>query len=407
MRLARGRGTGGGVAGPIRPGSDVERPISPSEVNSLARELLETAFPGVWVAGEVTGWKRHASGHCYFALRDARAQIRCVMFAQDARRLPTDPAEGMEVRAFGAITLYERRGEYQLRASVVEGAGGDGLWRLAFDRLRAALDGEGLLAPARKRRLPSHPVTVGVVTSRDGAALQDILRVIGERAPWTRVLLAPARVQGDGAAGEIAAALARLALTGRADVIVVGRGGGSIEDLWAFNDEVVARAIVAAAVPVVSAVGHEVDVTIADLVADARAPTPSAAAELVTPDRRALQREIASLEARLRAGLRNGTARNARLIERLDEAVGSAARRRLRSGEERALRAAGKLEALSPLASMRRGYAVPLDREGRILRGANSFHPGDPFRLRVVDGSIGCTVREIEVGVHHRDVEDA
>jgi exodeoxyribonuclease VII large subunit len=248
-----------------------------SQVNAVARELIEGALPPLWVVGEVANFTRARSGHCYFSLRDEYAQLRCVMWRDEARRLPTAPEEGMQVRALGRLSLYEARGEFQLVVSVLEGRG-DGLWKLAFERLRAKLDAEGLTSPLRKRPLPRVPAVVGVVTSPDGAALRDVISVIRRRAPWTRLVVAGCRVQGDGAAAEIVAALERCGRFSGADVLIVGRGGGSVEDLWAFNDEAVARAIAACPVPVISAVGHETDFTIADLVADLRAPTPSAAA---------------------------------------------------------------------------------------------------------------------------------
>src|SRR5690606_22253835 len=240
--------------------------------------MLEARIPPLWVEGEISGWKRHSSGHAYFCLRDVNAQIDGVMFRSDVQRLPIEPEQGMHVRAFGTVTLYGKRGDYQFVARRPEATADGGPWRPAFERLRKRLQREGLLDRSRKRPLPRHPRAGGVVTSPVGAALHDILHVIERRAPWTRVILSPARVQGEGAAFEIARAIA---LFERArvsiDVLIVGRGGGSTEDLWAFNEEPVARAIAASPVPVISAVGHEVDVTIADLVADLRAPTPSAA----------------------------------------------------------------------------------------------------------------------------------
>ncbi len=369
---------------------------SVSAVNALVREFLEGAFPPLWVAGEVGGWKRHTSGHCYFSLRDATAQLRCVMFRSDAQRLPTDPEEGMEVRALGTLTLYERRGDYQLVVRELEGEGAGGLWRLAFERLRAKLDAEGLLAPERKRSLPRCPATVAVVTSPVGAALYDILHVIERRAPWTRVLLCPAKVQGDGAAEDVARAIERVGRHGTADVLIVGRGGGSLEDLWAFNEEVVARAIAASPIPVISAVGHEVDVTIADLVADARAPTPSAAAEAVVPDGRVLERHLDDLGARLPAALRQLVAERRGELLLQGAALDRGVRAVLRTRRERLLQAAGKLEALSPLAALRRGYAVPLDGEGRVLRRAQQFAAAGRIRLRVVDGTVDCRVEEVD-----------
>lgn len=373
------------------------RAYSVSAVNAMARQLLEGTVPPLWVAGEVTGWKRHGSGHCYFTLRDATARLRCVMFRTDAQRLPTDPEEGMEVRAFGTLTVYERGGDFQLVVRELEAQGAGGLWRLAFERLRAKLEQEGLLAPERKRPLPRFPATVGIVTSPDGAALHDILRVIERRAPWTRVVFCPARVQGEGAAEDLARALGVFRAAPVADVLIVGRGGGSVEDLWAFNEEVLARAIAASPIPVVSAVGHEIDVTIADLVADARAPTPSAAAEMVVPDRGAVGREVAVLAARLGAAVRRrlDDARDEvdGLRGALDEAIGRTIQRRA----ERLEALAGRLDALSPLAALRRGYAVPLGADGRILRSARQFEPGGRVRLRVVDGRVECRVEDVSL----------
>lgn len=371
------------------------RALSPATVNALAREILEEALPPLWVAGEVTGWKRHRpSGHCYFSLRDARAQLRCVMFESDARLLPTDPEEGMRLRALGVLTVYERRGEFQLRVQRVEGEEGDGLWRLAFERLKGRLEAEGLLAPERKRALPRLPEAVGVVTSPVGAALHDILRVLRARAPWTRVVFSPARVQGPGAAGELARAIRRFSTAGAVQVLIVGRGGGSAEDLWAFNEESVVRAIAASAVPVVSAVGHETDVTLSDLVADVRAATPSAAAELVVPDADALRRELQATGARLRGALGSRRRAARRELAGLEARLAGMVRERQRRRVERLRDLGGRLHALSPLAVLSRGYAVPLGDGGRVLRRRTDFAPGRPFRLRVTDGAVDCRAEE-------------
>jgi exodeoxyribonuclease VII large subunit len=372
--------------------------FSVTAVNTLAREALEGVVPPLWVHGEVTGWKRHPSGHCYFGLRDARSQLRAVMFRLDAQRIPTDPAEGMKLRAFGTVTLYEKRGEYQFVVRELEAQGAGGLWRLAFDRLRAKLDAEGLLAPERKRPLPRHPMTVGVVTSPVGAALQDILQVIRARAPWTRVRFAPAKVQGEGAAHSLARAVRMFRRRGMADVLIVGRGGGSVEDLWAFNEEVLARAIVACPIPVISAVGHEVDVTIADLVADHRAPTPSAAAERAVPDRAAVGREIAVLEARLGVAARRMHHRRSMLVADLRVALEDRIGRNVTERRTRLGRVAEKLNALSPLGALQRGYAVPLAEDGSLLRRVGDFTPGRRVRLRVVDGAVPCRVEGSEDG---------
>jgi exodeoxyribonuclease VII large subunit len=364
-----------------------------SEVNAAARELLETSLPPLWVLGEVASWKRVAKGHCFFTLKDARSELRCAMWRDDAARLPAEPVVGMEVRCFGYLTIYERGGDYQLVVRELE-ARGPGLWRLAFEKVRDRLAREGWLDPARKRPLPRFPRAVGVVTSTDGAALRDIVAVIRRRAPWVDIVVRGTRVQGEGAAEEIAAAVRALAGSGLVDVCIVGRGGGSPEDLWVFNDERVARAIAEAPVPTISAVGHEIDVTIADLVADHRAPTPSAAAECAVPDRAALARELETCGARMRAALRRHLdALRARADrERAALARAFAARLDARRRELDAL--ARRLDALSPLAVLRRGYAVPIGPDGRVLRGVEAFRPGLEFELRVHRGRVRSRVLE-------------
>ncbi len=406
-----------------------------SQVNRSVKRLIESRMSSLWVSGEVANWKRAGSGHRYFTLKDDRAQIRCVMWRTDAARLPIDPEDGMEIRAHGNLTLYEARGEYQFGVRRIEAAGSDGLWRIAFEKLRARLEQEGLLDSARKRPIPRFPRTVGVVTSTSGAALRDILSVVRRRAPWTRVLVMGARVQGEGAALEVAQALRTLGRSGRVDVVIVGRGGGSIEDLWAFNEEPVARAIASCPVPVISAVGHEVDVTISDLVADLRAPTPSAAGEAAVVDGAAVARYLGEAPARLDSALRNLVARRRQAVvdgiprlrralgrridptraqvrvvdDRLERAFRALLQRRrqraaVRERLERAMAVlverrrqqlagrAGRLQALSPLATLERGYAVPMRPEGGLLRSVSEFSRGEPFTLRVVDGRVECTV---------------
>lgn len=374
---------------PPPPGTAPESAIPVTELNERARRLVEGAFGNVWVGGEVTNWGPHRSGHCYFSLRDDDAQLSCVMFRSDMARLPTHPEEGMRVAAYGRPTIYGSRGSWQLVVRDIR-ASGEGLWKLAFERLKAKLAAEGLLDPARRRPLPRVPARIGVVTSRSGAALRDVVAVVRRRAPWARVLVCDCRVQGDGAGRSIAAALDRLVRHGGCDVILLTRGGGSVEDLWAFNEEIVARAIVACPVPTVSAVGHEIDVTIADLVADFRAPTPSAAAESVVPEtevlREALRGRAAVLVELLRRRTRNGRERARLAAARMDERVA----RGLRDRRARLERAAGRLDALSPLGTLRRGYAVPLDADGNVLRRADDFETGEAFRLRVTDGNIHC-----------------
>jgi exodeoxyribonuclease VII large subunit len=392
---------------------------SVAEVNGAVRALLEQSLPPVWVGGEVANWTRARSGHCYFTLKDESAQLRCVMWRSDAARLPMDPEQGMRVRAFGRLTLYEVRGDFQLSVRQIEGEGEEGLWRLAFERLKGKLEAEGLMDPARRRPIPRFPRTIGVVTSPTGAAFHDIVTVVRRRAPWTRILLRGTRVQGEGAGEEVARAIRVLGESGLAELLIVGRGGGSIEDLWAFNEEPVARAVAECPVPVISAVGHEVDVTISDLVSDLRAPTPSAAAEAAVHDRETLLELLEALRPRLARGLRSQVegrrsrvregarwlqtgvsrgvvpplwARLERDARRLGRSVSEAIRRR----RERLGRVAGKVEALSPLSTLRRGYAVPLAPEGGVLRTTNDFRGHPLFHLRVVDGRILCQTNEIE-----------
>lgn len=397
------------------PAPDGPKVWSVSQVNRAVRGLLESSVDPLWVGGEIGGWTRSRAGHCYFTLKDDRAQLRTVMFSREAQLLPTDPEEGMKVRVLGTLTLYEARGEYQLVAQQLEAEGTEGLWRLAFEKLRTKLEAEGLLEQSRKRPLPEYPDCVGVVTSPTGAALRDILSVLRRRAPWIRVILKGARVQGEGSALEVARALEALAGSGLPDVIIVGRGGGSVEDLWAFNEEPLARAIAASPVPVVSAVGHEIDVTISDLVADLRAPTPSAAAESVVPEAQAIQRSLVRTPTRLAGGVRAVLGRRRTRVDERLLRLGTSIEHRLRpvrqaldvssSRMEHTLRGltdrrrqkleaeAGRLEALSPLATLARGYSVAQGPDGRVLRRVADFEPDTDFRLRVNDGSLTATVQ--------------
>lgn len=327
-------------------------------------------------------------------MRDAEAQIDCVMFRSDARGLPTDPDDGMEVCALGRLTLYEAGGKYQLVVRSLE-ARGEGLWRLAFEKLRARLASEGLLDPSRKRPLPTVPARVAVVTSRSGAALRDVIAVIRRRAPWTRILVSSCRVQGREAAPEIVTALERIGRDGSADVVIVTRGGGSVEDLWAFNEESVARAIVSCPVPVVSAVGHEIDFTIADLVADLRAPTPSAAAETVVPDGGVLTAHLRGLGDGLTQALRGVVLRGRERSEEDARQLIQATHQVLSVKSAGIAVAAGRLEALSPLATLGRGYAVALREDGTVLRTGSMFLVGEKFDLRVVDARVECRVEGV------------
>jgi exodeoxyribonuclease VII large subunit len=251
------------------PGTSQESALSIAELNGYAKEVLEGAFPPLWIKGEVSNFTAHRNGHWYFSLRDANAQISCVVWSRDVKRLPAAPDEGMQVLARGQISVYAARGQMQFAISTLE-AEGEGLWRKAFEKTRAALEKDGLLDPARKRALPRFPKRVAVITSPDGAALHDVVSVIGRRNPGVDIVVIPAAVQGETAPDSLLKALDRLERWNGADVLIIGRGGGSREDLWAFNDERVARAIAACNIPTISAVGHEVDFTIADLVADHR-----------------------------------------------------------------------------------------------------------------------------------------
>lgn len=376
------------------PGASASSAIPVGVLTQTAREVLEGAFVPLWVRGEVTDFKAHRNGHWYFCLRDESAQLRCVVWARDQRRIPAAPDEGMQVTALGQLTVYAARGEMQFTIKAME-AEGDGLWRKAVERTLAALERDGLLAAERKRPLPRYPRRIAIVTSPSGAAVRDVIAVARRRSPGVQVVVVPAKVQGDGAPEELCLALERVARWRDVDVVIIGRGGGGREDLWAFNDERVARAVAACPVPVVSAVGHEVDITVCDLVADHRAATPSAAAEACVPMREALEGELRALGGAMRAAMRWRTedgrqrlrlaARDAvRLAERIAE--------RRRAGLEHA---AARLHALSPLATLERGFAVASDASGRTLTRAADFAAGSPFTLRVRDGVVDAVASRV------------
>jgi len=376
------------------PGLSPESAISIAMLTLATRDILEGAVEPLWVRGEVVGLKPHRNGHWYFTLKDAEAQIRCVTWASDARRLPAPPDEGMTVTALGKLTVFPARGELQLRVITMEAAG-DGLWRKAFEQVRRKLDAEGLFAAERKRPLPLLPRCIAVVTSTDGAVLHDVVSVIKRRCRITQVVVSHAAVQGDDAPASLVAALHRVARWGHADVVILGRGGGSREDLWAFNDERVVRAAAGMPVPVISAVGHETDVTLCDLAADQRAATPSAAAELAVPHLADLVRRVRQLGIDLRdAGVAHGEAAGERLAA-AGVAVSRAAampieRRRL---ELEGL--AGRLHALSPLATLARGYAVVTDDRNRVITSALAVAPGDALVARFSDGRVTARAERI------------
>ncbi len=436
------------------------RPLTVSELVGGVRELLEEELGRVQVVGEIADLFRARSGHCYFTLKDSAAQIKAAMFRGTAARIPFDPEDGLEVVADAEVTVYPQRGDLQIIVRNLEPVG-QGALQLAFEQLRERLEAEGLFDPARKRALPKFPRRIGIVTSPAGAAIHDVIHVTGSRWPGVPLLISPTRVQGDTAEREIAEALARVQEEPDIDVVLVVRGGGSLEDLWAFNSERVARAIRACPVPVVSGVGHEVDFTIADFAADARAPTPSAAAMLVLPDGEAARDQIIQAQDRLHRALagqlaearsRLGTtlaelrsrapaarlaadrerwiAAHRTLGRQLADAVPSrraplerAGARWLRSASRwvaplraeqlrlaerlrragsastddpgaRLAEAAARLDALSPLAVLARGYAIARGPTGAVLRSANEVAPGEDVRIHLQRGEIVARVTE-------------
>ena len=313
------------------------RALTVSELNHQARHLLESSFMQVWVEGELSGFSRPSSGHWYFSLKDQKCQIRCAMFRGANQRIRTLPREGDQIRIRGKVTLYENRGDFQIIVEHLEPAG-LGALQQAFEALKARLQGEGLFDPARKKPIPATPRHIGVVTSPTGAAIHDILTVLKRRCPAIPVTLYPTAVQGQAATADIVQAIDRAQRHGLADVLIIGRGGGSLEDLWCFNEEAVARAIAACSIPTVSAVGHEVDVTIADFVADLRAPTPSAAAEKISPDQQDWLRRLAEQQGRLGQSAH-------RLLQRLDSQLGHLSAR-LRDPRRELLEKAQRMDEL-------------------------------------------------------------
>jgi exodeoxyribonuclease VII large subunit len=451
------------AAAPPEPARTV---LTVTELTGQIRDILETAYGDIWVVGEMSNCRLWNTGHLYFTLKDPGAQLKAVMFRSAARSLRFKPEDGLRVVAHGRVGVYDPKGEYQLVCEQLEPQG-YGALQLAYEQLKRRLQAEGLFDAGRKRPLPALPRKIGIVTSLDGAALRDIVKVLGRRYPDAHLVIRPARVQGEGAATEVAQGLAEVAAVPGVDVIIVGRGGGSIEDLWAFNEEVVARAIVASPVPVIAAVGHEVDVTIADLAADVRAPTPSAAAEIVVarredfraridrltervaglvrarlarlglrvhelnrrpgmagwPARLALRgRHAGELTHDLRQAVRGSVAREARALQALHLRLDAHdQRRRLGSARSRLTGASGvlqaaivrrqhgagarlqacaaRLDALSPLAVLGRGYAVcwNADRTA-VIRNAGTLEPGERVRVTLHRGELGCRVTDVRNG---------
>ena len=411
-----------------------------SELTRSIRGTLETKFGGVWVQGEISNYKLHPSGHQYFTIKDQRAQIGCVIWRDTMAPPRQSLVDGTQVQVYGTVTVFEARGQYQLNVQILQPRG-VGLLRAKFEALKRKLQAEGLFAPEHKRPLPKFPRRIGIVTSPTGAAILDMLNVLQRRSPWLQILVNPVRVQGTGVAQEIAVAIRELATPNEhwrpLDLIVVTRGGGSIEDLWEFNEEIVARAIFHSAVPIVSAVGHEIDFTICDFVADLRAPTPSAAAELIVPDIIDLQRRIDGCARVLTRQLLNGV-RDAQ--QRLDHAretlqrclthkidsyrrglfhiaaalhARSPARelmvrrdrfadlhrrlvacpgRLLENARHRFRRVEGILRVLGPDATLRRGYSITMNERGKIIRTIAAVRPRMKIRTRVSDGEFGSEI---------------
>jgi exodeoxyribonuclease VII large subunit len=372
-----------------------DKPASVSDVALETRALVESGLHPLWVRGEISDFKQHRNGHWYFCLRDASAQIKCVVWSRDQRGLPAPPDDGMQVVLYGQMTVYTARGDLQLKVTRMQ-ADGDGLWRKAMEQTLAKLRGEGLLEESRKRSIPRFPKCVAIVTSPDGAAIGDIVAVLRKRHSGVQLIICPAKVQGDGAPREIVMALRRVARWGKADLVIVGRGGGAKEDLWAFNDERVARAIVACPVPVISAVGHETDITVCDAVADLRAPTPSAAAMAACVAREEIEKAFVAARRDLAFAMAT-LVRDARTdLVRTRKRLGQSTERVVVRNRSTIGTAAARLNALSPLATLARGYAVARDADGGALTSVQHFKPGLEFELLLHDGKVNAETRSVE-----------
>jgi exodeoxyribonuclease VII large subunit len=377
------------------PGGSPRSAVTVSTLTQTTKDVLEGAFMPLWVRGEVSDFKAHRSGHWYFCLRDERAQLRCVVWSRDRRGIPAPPDDGMLVAALGQLSVYAARGEIQFSVRRIE-AEGDGLWRKALELTRKRLETDGLLRPDRKRPLPRYPRVLGVVTSLAGAALHDVVAVVQRRAPHVRIVVVPAAVQGDTAPDELCTAIDRVSRWGRADVVIVGRGGGAREDLWAFNDERVARALARCPAPTISAVGHEIDITICDLVADLRAPTPSAAAEAAVRTTEELLSDLAARQQRMYGALAGRLEEADTRMRRLARDLAASSRRDVERRQAMLAAGAGRLQALSPLATLARGYAIARDAAGRTLAETSMFAPGQPFELMLRDGTVNANTVSIQ-----------
>lgn len=392
--------------------------LSISQLNEYikSRMDLDPNLKSVAVRGEISNYKLYPSGHHYFTLKDESAAVRCVMFKSSAARLRFRPANGMKIIAMGSVSVFPRDGAYQLYCTAMAMDGVGDLYA-AFEELKKKLAAQGLFDPAHKKPLPKYPGTIGIVTSSAGAAVHDMLRILRARYPLTTVRLFPVRVQGVEAPAEIAGAIAYANRYALADLLIVGRGGGSIEDLWAFNDARVAHAIYDSKIPVISAVGHEPDVTISDYVADLRAATPSNAAELAVPDQDALRQTLDSMSQAMAQAmdrrLKNAALRLENLSQRpvlhsplayyeqkqkalelLKNRLASAENNTIQNHHRRYISLTAKLDAMSPLKVLTRGYALASDEQGNLIRSADQVSPGDCINLRVSDGTIQAKVIE-------------
>lgn len=393
--------------------------LSITQVNEYIRSLMDNdgLLAGVAVKGEISNYKVYPSGHHYFTLKDEGAALKCVMFRGNALRLRFRPDNGMKIIATGRISVYPRDGAYQLYCTSLT-PDGVGDLHVAFEQLKAKLSAQGLFDPAHKKVIPAYPQRIGIVTSSAGAAIHDMLRILRKRYPLTKVYLLPVRVQGAEAPGEIAAAIRYANQHNLADLLIVGRGGGSIEDLWAFNDELVAHAIYESEIPIVSAVGHEPDVTISDYVADLRAATPSNAAELAVPDQDALRqlldtmsssmatsvlRQVKALRQQLKTLSSSASLRSpgqyiqfrANALEHLRTKLISSEQRIINLKKQRFISATAKLDAMSPLKVLTRGYAMVQSPDGTVIRSVKQVMPGNEITVSVSDGNMKATLNEV------------
>lgn len=388
--------------------------LTVTELNRLTRGLLEQAFPLFWVSGEVSNFTRAASGHWYFSLKDAGAQVRCVMFKGRNSYVDFTPREGDKIEARATVTLYEARGDFQLTVELVQRAGLGALFE-AFEKLKAKLSAEGLFDAAFKQAIPKHPRAIGIVTSPDAAALRDVLTTLKRRNSNIKVIIYPTPVQGKGAAPLIAGAIRTANAREEVDTLIICRGGGSLEDLWPFNEEIVARAIDDSAIPIISGVGHETDFTICDFVADMRAATPTAAAELACPDKTVIKNQLANLQNALNKHIQWLLQQHAQKLDYLARRLISpvqqlenqkqqlnqlahrlemALQRRLQTQQQHLLRLKNSLEHLNPQAVLTRGYAFVQNARGEIVSSAHQLNVGDDVKLTFGEGAADATIRK-------------